>query len=327
MSPSLKIASTGMYLPERVLSNAELEKLVDTSDEWILSRTGISERRIANKDELASDMGAEAAKEALEKGGVSPEDVDLIMVATITPDATFPATACILQDKIGAVNAAAFDLQAACTGFVYGMTLANALITSGTYRNILLIGAERLSSIVDWTDRNTCVLFGDGAGAALLQASDGESRLLASDLGANGKFGEILFLNNGRKPHTFQSTDREMPRDFLNMTGREVFKKAVTAMVQSCDKTLEKAGLSVDDIRCVVSHQANIRIIEALRERLKVPKEKCFVNVNRYGNISAACIPIALNEAQEEMDLRRGDAILMVAFGGGLTWGSAVVKW
>lgn len=322
----IRIVSTGIHLPEKVLTNQELEAMVETSDDWIISRTGIKERRIANNGTATSDLGAKAALQAIKNAKIKASDIDLILVATITPDATFPSTACFIQDKIKAHNAAALDIQAACSGFLYGLVLSYGFTLSGQYRNILLIGAERLSSIIDWTDRNTCVLFGDGAGAAIIQPNYQSKGLLASNLGAKGSHHKLLYLDNGLREANFQNREATLPRGFLRMTGPEVFKHAVNAMYHSCLKTLKDADCTVEDLRCVISHQANIRIIDALRQRLKVPEEKCFINVERYGNISAACIPIALHEAKDEYLLQPGDKILLVAFGGGLTWGSCLVQ-
>ncbi|MEM9400304.1 MAG: beta-ketoacyl-ACP synthase III [Verrucomicrobiota bacterium] len=325
--PGIRIASTGIYLPEKILTNKDLETMVDTNDEWIISRTGIKERHIAAEGQLASDMGAEAAKQAIANANLTPEDIDLILVATITPDAIFPSTACFVQKKIGATKAAAMDIQAACTGFLYGLIGVQGYIATGMYKNVLLIGAERISSVIDWTDRNTCVLFGDGAGAVVIQPTYETPGILASRLGADGNASDILYLHNGRKDICFGIDSETLPRDAMNMSGQEVFKKAVTEMGASAQHSLEVAGCTIEDITCVISHQANIRIIKALCDRLKVPQEKRFINIDRYGNISAACIPIAMHEAKEHYNLQRGDKILLVAFGGGLTWGSCVLEW
>lgn len=322
------IISTGIYMPERVLTNADLQQMVDTTDEWIVTRTGIRERRIAAPGELASDMGAQAARNALDQAGISPEDVDLILVATVTGDCAFPSTACFIQHKIGATRAIAFDLQAACSGFLYGMVVADQFLRSGTAQTILLVGCERLSSVVDWTDRATCVLFGDGAGAVVLQRREEHPGMLAYDLGANGAHHAMLHLQHAYNQLSLgclPEKNGHIPKMF--MAGREVFKQAVNVMAKSAQSTLAKAGLTVDDLKAVISHQANIRIIEAVAEKLKVSSDKCFVNVHRYGNISAACIPVALHEARTEMNLQRGDKLLLVGFGGGLTWASLVLEW
>ena len=322
----MKILATGSYLPEKVLTNAELEKMVDTTDEWIVSRTGISERRIAAEHESSAYMGAQASLRALEKSGLAATDIDLIIVATVTPDNTFPSTACHVQRLIGARKAAAFDLQAACSGFIYSLVVGEQFLRSGVYKNILIIGSEKLSAITDWKDRATCVLFGDGAGAVIIHASPEKNSLLSFDLGANGNLNEILYLNNA---NTAASNGQTIgpTGPFMVMAGPEVYKQAVTEMGKSARKSLEKAGLTTSDLRCVIPHQANIRIIEALTDRLKLPREKCFINVQRYGNISAACIPVALDEVQKEFGLHTGDKVLLVGFGGGLTWASAVIEW
>ncbi|MEM9445912.1 MAG: beta-ketoacyl-ACP synthase III [Verrucomicrobiota bacterium] len=326
--PGMQIASTGIYLPKKVLANDELEKMVDTSDEWITTRTGIKERRISAPGELTADLGAEAAKMAMKNAELSPKDIDLILVATISPDAIFPSVACSIQQRIAATHACAMDLQAACTGFIYGLVMVSGFIATGKYKNILLIGAERISAYIDWSDRNTCVLFGDGAGAVIIRPTeDKRSNLIAHHLGADGRAGDVLYLNNGRKDVYFGCDVETLPREGMVMSGQEVFKKAVIAMYHSATRTMKEAGCTVDDIKCVISHQANIRIINALSDRLKVPKEKRFINVQRYGNISAACIPVALHEAKDYYPLERGDKILLVAFGGGLTWGSAIIEW
>jgi 3-oxoacyl-[acyl-carrier-protein] synthase-3 len=323
----MRIAATGKYLPSRILTNAEMETIVDTTDEWIVTRTGIKERRIANAEESSAEMGAQAAREALRKSGLSASDLDLILVASVTPDATFPSTACYIQHKLGAGKCAALDVQAACSGFLYGLVVASQFIASGAYKNILVVGAERLSSIVDWKDRTTCVLFGDGAGAAIVQPrADGKNGLLAFDLGANGSLHDILYLMNGHTTGPRGTDPKEGPHT-MKMAGQEVFKQAVTEMARSASKVLDEAGLTPADIVCAIPHQANIRIIEALRERLEIPEAKCFINVQRYGNISAACIPVALEEAESHYPIRRGDKILLVAFGGGLVWASCILEW
>jgi len=325
--PALKIAGTGIYLPKKVLTNDDLETLVSTTDEWITSRTGIKERRLAAPDENVADMSAQAAMEAIRRADITPEDIDLIMVATFTSDHFFPSAACFVQHKIGAKNAAAFDLQAACTGFLYGLTIANSFILSGKYKNILLIGAEKLSSIVNWQDRNTCVLFGDGAGAVVLQASHAGKGVISWRLGANGTHHEMLHMKNNYSKGEFGKVPTSIEPSFMHMSGKEVFKQAVTEMANAATTVMQEAGCSIDDLRCVISHQANMRIIDALAERLKVPSDKCFVNLQRYGNISAACIPVALREAEEHYHFKRGDKILLVAFGGGLTWAALVIEW
>jgi len=323
----MRIAAVGKYLPEKVLTNADLEKMVETTDEWIVTRTGIKERRVASAAESSAEMGARAARAALDKAGLVPADIDLILVASVTPDATFPSTACYIQHKLGAGKCAALDVQAACSGFLYGLVVASQFIATGAYKNILVIGAERLSSIVDWKDRGTCVLFGDGAGAAVVQPrADGKNGMLAFDLGANGGLHDILYLMNGRTTGPNGNDPKEGPH-YMKMSGQDVFKQAVTEMGRSARKVLEEAGLAPADLACAIPHQANIRIIDALQERLEIPREKCFINVQRYGNISAACIPVALEEAETHYPLQRGDKVLLVAFGGGLVWASCVLEW
>lgn len=328
LSTGVRLAGLGSYLPERILTNADLEKMVSTSDEWITSRTGIKERRIAASSELASDLGSKAALQALEKSGVKAEELDLIICASISPDMIFPSTACLIQQKIGAFKAAAFDLQAACSGFLYSFIVASNLIRSGAYRNILVIGSERVSSALDWADRNTCILFGDGAGAAVLQASEKKDSLLSWALGADGRQGHLLYYKNSSSGRSVGTTgEAGLVNDYVFMNGKEVFKHAVLGMVSAAHEVLEKAGCTINDIRCVIPHQANFRIIEAIGERLKIPPGVCFVNLQRYGNISSACIPVALQEASVQYAFAPGDKILLMAFGGGLTWAAAVLEW
>lgn len=324
---TVSIVATGSYVPERVLSNADLEKMVDTSDEWILARTGIRERRIAAEGEATSHMATEAAKRAMEQAGVSAEDLDLIVVATVTPDTSFPATSCLVQRNLGAVNAACFDLSAACSGFLYAIEVARQFVSNHTYQTVLVIGADKLSTIVNWQDRNTCVLFGDGAGAAILQ-NKGEARgVISTEMGSDGRFAEILRAPGGGSalPITRDNVDDNL--HCLQMQGRETFRQAVLSMSSAASKALEKAGLSTADIRCVIPHQANLRIIEALGDRLEIPQEKFHVNLDRYGNTSAAAVAIALDEAHRAEKFQRGDFILLVVFGGGLTWASSVIEW
>jgi len=321
------ILGTGMYVPERVLTNKELEQMVETNDEWIVSRTGISERRIAAKEQASSDLAYEAALEALGNAGLSAEELDLIIVATVTPDMSFPSTACVLQSRLGAKNAAAFDLSAACSGFIYGLANASGLIASGMYKNALVIGAECLSRITDYTDRNTCILFGDGAGAVVIgQVPEGRG-FQSFVLGADGSGGELLKARAGgsRDPITREVLDEK--RQFIYMAGKEVFKFAVKIMGSAAEEALVKAGIDKSEIDLLIPHQANIRIIQSALERLELPEEKCVVNINRYGNVSAASIPIALAEAARENRINPGDKLLFVGFGGGLTWGASVLVW
>ncbi len=324
------IAGTGSYLPEKILSNAELEKMVDTSDEWIVSRTGIKARRIAAEHESTSDMASIAAQRALDDAGITAEEVDLIIVGTITPDMSFPATACYVQQKLGAHNAVAYDISAACSGFLYAMNIATAQIGAGLIKNALIIGAEKLSSILDWTDRNTCVLFGDGAGAAVLRpGNESTGRVHATRIGTDGRQTGILKVPNSGTA----TLDPEVQpvegnaTGTIYMAGREVFRHAVTAMKESALGVIADAGWKTEDVARVIPHQANLRIIDAIRERLNLPKERMFVNLDKYGNTSAAAIAIALDEANKTKSIVRGDKVVLVVFGAGLTWAAAAVEW
>src|SRR5205814_3750691 len=306
------ITGVGSYVPARVLTNADLEKMVETSDEWITSRTGIKERRLAAKDEFTSDLAAAAALRAIQKAGISPGEIDLIIVATITPDMPFPSTACLVQQKIGARRAAAFDLEAACSGFIYGLEIAQQFIMSRTYDTVLVIGAEKLSSIVDWEDRNTCVLFGDGAGAAVLQNRPNTHGLLTAVMGSDGQKSDLLFMPGGgsRCPATADSVASR--QHYLRMEGKETFKNAVQAMVTAANEALQRCEIDITRIKCVIPHQANRRIIDAMGERLGAQPEQLFVNVEKYGNTSSASVAIALDEAVESGRVQRGDLILLV---------------
>ncbi|MBI3870028.1 MAG: ketoacyl-ACP synthase III [Verrucomicrobia bacterium] len=321
------ILSVGSYVPERVLTNAELEKTVETSDEWITSRTGIKERRVAAENEFTSDMAAIAAQRAMQAAGIKPEQIDLIIVATITPDMLFPSTACLVQQKIGARRAAAFDIEAACSGFIYALEIGKQFITSRTYDTVLIIGAEKLSTIVDWKDRNTCVLFGDGAGAVILQSRPGSHGLLTACMGADGEKSDLLYMPGGGSmcPATANSVAAGL--HFLRMDGKETFKNAVTAMCNAAGEALRRCELTIAQIKCVIPHQANKRIIEAVGERLGVREDQVFVNLDRYGNTSAASVAIALDEAVRTGVIQRGDLVLLVVFGAGLTWAAAVIEW
>jgi 3-oxoacyl-[acyl-carrier-protein] synthase-3 len=321
------IAGVGSYVPAKVLTNAELEKLVNTSDEWITTRTGIKERRIAAADEFTSDLGAKAAERALKQAGVTADQVDLIVVATITPDMPFPSTAALVQQKIGAHRAAAFDLEAACSGFIYALEVAQQFIMSRTYDTVLVIGAEKLSSIVDWQDRNTCVLFGDGAGAAVLRNRPNAHGLLTAVMGADGSKADLLFMAGGgsRCPATADSVASRM--HYLRMEGKETFKCAVQAMCTAAKEVLRRCEIDISRIKLIIPHQANLRIIEAVGERLGAKPEQLFVNLHKYGNTSAASVAIALDEAVNSGRVQAGDLILLVVFGAGLTWGAAVIEW
>ncbi len=321
------IVGTGIYLPERVLTNADLEKIVDTSDEWIAARTGILERRIISEDMTTSDMATSAAKMAMKNAGVSPGEVDLILVATVTPDMMFPATACLVQDNLKARKAAAFDLSAGCSGFVYALDIGSQFIKTGQYRTVLVIGAESLSRITNWNDRNTCVLFGDAAGAAVLRPVEEGFGILSVVLGADGSGGDLLKLEiGGTKAPVTEETCQSSGR-YIYMAGREVFKFAVKIMGDCSLKALEKAGLGKGDIDYLIPHQANIRIIETAAKRLNLPMEKVLVNVQNYGNTSAASIPVALHEAVTGGKIKKGDNVVLVGFGAGLTWGASVIRW
>jgi 3-oxoacyl-[acyl-carrier-protein] synthase-3 len=321
------ITGIGSYLPAKILTNAELEKMVQTTDEWITTRTGIKERRVAAKDQFTSDMAAEAAKRAMKMAGVSAEQIELIIVATITPDMPFPATACLVQQKIGARRAAAFDLEAACSGFIYALEVGQQFIMSRTYDTVLVIGAEKLSSIVDWTNRNTCVLFGDGAGAVILQNRPNTHGLLTAVMGADGGKSHLIFMPGGgsRRPATMDSVAAKL--HYLQMEGRETFKSAVQAMCSAAKEVLQRCELDISKIKCVIPHQANRRIIDAVGERLGTTPEQLFINLDRYGNTSAASVVIALDEVVASGKVQRGDLVLLVAFGGGLTWGAAIIEW
>jgi len=321
------ISGVGAYVPARVLTNADLEKMVDTSDEWITTRTGIKERHIAAENEFTSDLGAEAARRAMKMAGVTAEQIDLIIVATITPDMPFPSTACLVQHKLGAKRAAAFDLEAACSGFIYALEIGQQFIMSRTYETVLVIGAEKLSAITDWKDRNTCVLFGDGAGAAILQNRQGAHGLLTAVMGADGGKADLLFMPGGgsRCPATVESLNSR--QHFLRMEGKETFKNAVQAMQTAAEEALRRCEINISQIKLIIPHQANRRIIDAVGDRLGAKPEQLFVNVNKYGNTSAASVGIALDEAVSTGCVQRGDLILLVVFGAGLTWGAAVIEW
>lgn len=306
------VIGVGHYAPDNIVSNEDLEKIVDTSDEWIRTRTGIEERRIAKDDEDSSDMAFKAAENALKDANMSAEEIDLILVATVTPDTPFPSVACMIQERLGATRAAAMDLGAACAGFMYAMITGMQFIKTKAYKNILVVGVDKLSKIIDWTDRNTCVLLGDGAGAVVLsEVSEGKG-ILSFELGADGSGGKHLFQNE---------------QNYMEMNGREVFKFAVRTMPQASVNVIEKAGLKKEDVDFLVPHQANIRIMEAARERLGIAEDKMAKTVNRYGNNSSASIPIALSESVAEGKINDGDVIVLVGFGGGLTWGSVALKW
>ncbi|SHE60060.1 3-oxoacyl-[acyl-carrier-protein] synthase III [Seinonella peptonophila] len=324
---SVGIIGVGAYVPEKKLTNYDLEKMVETNDEWIVSRTGIKERRIAAKEEAASDLAVKASKRALKQAGITADQLDLIIVATVTPDMVFPATACLVQNQLGATKAATFDLSAACTGFIYGITTATQFIKTGVYQHALVIGVDCLSRIVDWEDRNTCILFGDGAGAAVLGPVEDGYGLLSFDLGGNGEGGDLLKVEAGGSRLPASELTVANKQHMIAMNGREVFKFAVRVMSKSTQKALDHAGLEKEDIDFFIPHQANIRIIESAMKRFGLPREKVVVNIDKYGNMSSASIPVALNEAIEQERIKKGDTLVLCGFGGGLTWGSTVIKW
>jgi 3-oxoacyl-[acyl-carrier-protein] synthase III len=321
------IIGVGKYLPANILTNADLERMVDTTDEWIVTRTGIEQRRIAANNEATSDMAVKAARNALDSAGLKPEDIDLIIVATITPDMFFPSTACLVQHKLGAGTVAAFDISVACSGYVYGLAIADNFIKSGMYKRALVIAAEKLSSVTDWQDRSTCVLFGDGAGAAVLTSVD-EGGILGASLGADGSKGDLLQLPAGgsRMPASIETVENKLHT--IKMEGNTLFRHAVKIMADAALAVTEPLGLKGDDIDLIIPHQANIRILNALAKRMGVdPDKKVYLNIKKYGNMSAASSAVALTEAVEEGRIKKGDTILMDAFGGGLTWGALVIKW
>lgn len=324
----VRIAGTGSYLPKKELTNKEMENIVDTTDEWITSRTGIKSRHIAAEHESTSDLATEAAKNALEQAGIEAADIDVIIVATITPDTLTPATACYVQHNLGAKKAVAFDVSAACSGFLFAMEVAQRMISDGNYKNALIIGAEKLSAFTNWQDRNTCVLFGDGAGAAVLTRGDETTgRILATQVGSDGSQTSILNIAGGGSACPKPSLDGTGDQPYLAMQGREVFKLAVTAMKRASEAVIEEAGLDPDNIKLIIPHQANLRIIDAIADRLTIPNEKVFVNLHKYGNTSAAAMAIALDEAHREGKIVRGDNIIMVGFGAGLTYAAAAIEW
>ncbi len=324
---TVSIIGTGSYLPERVLSNADIEKIVETTDEWITTRTGIKERRIAAEGESTSDLAAKAALAAMENAGITADEIDLIIVATVTPDMFFPSTACFVQTKIGAKNAACFDVSAACAGFLYALEIAQQFITSHTYDTILVIGAEKLSSIVDWSDRNTCVLFGDGAGAAILRHRGGGHGVVSTYMASDGELSGILYIPGGGSRTPINKDNVDDRQNCIKMSGKETYKYAVTSMLDAATRALADANLKASDLACIIPHQANLRIIEAVAGRMDLPIERFMVNLDRYGNTSAAAVAIALDEANRTGRMKVGDYVLLVVFGGGLTWASSVIQW
>lgn len=322
-----KIISTGSYLPEKVLTNLDLERMIDTSDEWITERTGIKERRIADESQTSSDLAYEASKTALEVAGLKSDDIDLIIVATVTGDMPFPSTACFLQDKLGAKNAVGFDISAACSGFLYGLYVADSFIKSGMHKRVLIVGTEVLSKITDWKDRTTCVLFGDGAGAVILEPTEEDRGILSMHINSDGKMWELLHVPGGGSKYPASMDSVKNRLHYIKMKGNETFKVAVRTLEDLVIKTLAENKLESSQLSLLIPHQANLRIIQATADRLGLPMDKVVVNLNRYGNTSAASIPIALDEAVRTGRIKDGDYILLEAFGGGFTWASALIKW
>lgn len=321
------IIGTGSYVPEKIVTNDELAQLVDTSDEWITTRTGIRERRMAAAGQATSDLALKAAQRALQKAGVAADEIDLIIVATITPDMPFPSTACFVQKKLNAARAFCFDIQAACSGFIYALEIARQFVVNGTLNTALVIGSEKISSIADWQDRSTCVLFGDGAGAAVVKTRAGSRGIFATALSSDGKLAHLLNLPGGGSLYPASQQTVKDRLHYLKMAGKEVFKYAVNAMVDAAQQVLKKAAISIDEVSLIIPHQANMRIIQAIGERLGAPTNKYFVNLDRYGNMSAASIPVALDEAVHQGLVKRHDVIMLVAFGGGFTWGATLLEW
>ncbi len=321
-----RIVSTGSYVPEKILTNFDLEKMVDTSNEWIMTRTGIKERRIASAEQATSDLAIEAGRQAIERAGCSKEEVDLLIIATITPDMLFPSTACIVQHKLGLKQIAAFDLSAACAGFIYSLATADTLINSGGYKCALVIASETLTRITDWQDRSSCVLFGDGAGACVLKPDDDNAGFIGFDLHADGKYGDLLYQPAGgsRLPASHETVNAR--QHTIQMKGNEVFKVSINSMADSAESLLDKHKVKPEDIALVIPHQANLRIIRGLAKKLTIPMARVAVNIDRYGNMSAATVAVALDEAVQSGRVKQGDLILLVAFGGGFTWGSALVR-
>ncbi len=324
---NIGIVGTGFYLPEKVLTNADLEKMVDTSDEWIIKRTGIRERRISRPEETVSSMAEIASRKALKAAGVDPEELDLIILGTFTPDNPLPAAACLLQARLGNTHAASFDLSAACSAFLYGLELGYRLLSAGDYQTALVLVSEKLSVVVDWEDRNTCVLFGDGAGAAVLTRDTERGLILDCYIGADGRKASLMEIPAGGSalPITHEVLDKRL--NYIRMEGRETFKLAVSAMVSAAKLVLERNSYTAADVTWLIPHQANLRIMKAVARGLKLPVEKVYINVDRLGNMSGATIPIALAEMAHNNVLKKGDLVLMVAFGGGLTWGAALIRW
>ena len=320
------VIGVGKYLPKKILSNSDLEKTVDTSDEWITTRTGIKERRLAAKTEATSDFALKAAKDALLDAKLNPSDVELIIVATVTPDMQFPATACLLQNSLGAKNAVCFDVAAACAGFIYAISIAQQFIARGVYKNALVVGAETLSTITDWQDRSTCVLFGDGAGAAVLSEVK-SGGIISTYLGSDGSMSELLMVPAGgsRNPASYKTIDSRL--HCIKMRGNELFKVAVNTMTHAAEAVLKQAGIKISEVNLIIPHQANTRIIAAVGKKLGLSLDKFYLNIERYGNMSSASLAVALCEAVKEGRIKKGDTVLLDAFGAGLVWGACVIKW
>ncbi len=321
------ITGVGSFLPEKVLTNDDLSKMLDTTDEWITKRTGIRERHIVEDGVATSDLAAEASLRALDDANVLPTEVDLIVTSTVTPDCLFPSTSCYIQEKLGAWNAGAFDLLAACAGFVYALSVAKSFVASGVMKTVLVVGAECMSKITDYTDRSTCILFGDGAGAVVVQQGNGRREIITTNLGSDGSQAELLMLPAGGSKLPASRETVESRLHYIKLRGKEVFKQAIINMVDVITKAAAENNMRVEDIEMIIPHQSNIRIIEAAMEKLALPMEKAYVNINRYGNTSSASIPIAIDEIEKENLLKPGDTALLVAFGGGLTWSSSIIKW
>lgn len=325
--PAVRIVGTGHYVPPKVLTNQDLEQIMETSDEWITDRTGIRERRIAADGEGAADMGSEAARRALADAGVEPEEIDLLVVSTATPDRLLPSTACDIQAVLETSNAMAFDVSAACSGWLYGLTMAEGYLRSGLGRTALVVATEKMSSIIDWQDRATCVLFGDGAGAAVVRPSEDGRGILSTYHRSDGKLGDLLYRPGGGARHPMDREILENREHLVRMSGREVFKNAVRCMTEAAEQALERAGLTGEDIDIMVPHQANLRIIEATSRYSRIPMEKVFVNLDRYGNMSSASVPVAIDEAVRGGRIQPGMDVLAVTFGAGFTWGAMTFRW
>ncbi|MCC7212324.1 MAG: ketoacyl-ACP synthase III [Candidatus Brocadia sp.] len=321
------ITGIGSYLPGKVLTNYDLEKMVDTSDDWIIQRTGIKERRIVENGQITSDLATQASLRAMEDAGVSPHDLDMIITSTITPDHIFPSTSCFIQQKLGATRASAFDILAACAGFIYALSIGQSFVNSGAMETVLVVGAECLSTITDYTDRTTCVLFGDGAGAVVIQKSSTKHEILSTSLAADGSQADVLIMPGGgaKIPASLESVQQRT--HYIQFRGKEVFKLAINNITNLILETVKRNSLAIEDIDLIIPHQSNLRIIEATMEKLGLPMEKAFVNIDKYGNTSSASIPIAIDEARKEGRLSKGDLVMLVAFGSGLTWGSSIIQW